>query len=390
MELKMLELSRSLEVNSNENLALKSETKQLHVEISMNKDKIQMQCMQLTQLTEKIKSLETIKEKLEDEKSQLYEQIHLLLQQNQELLTQLMANKDMHNEETKSYLNQVNNLKRQKEILEQKVMEHYKNSPSQSLKQKSKKSFSSIINNSPNNNTNSICSSANTNSNANQGLIRQLVQKVRNKSSSSSSQSSSSSACSTTSSSSSSSATPPIQGSNSEINALFNKNNMYTQPQLISYTSDLTDHDSELSLNNNQQTFCHKYSADDINHLNIKEKVASSSSAVSSPFSSPSQSQSQSINPTKPMTPTTVFTPPKQQQVAYIVNRSNTPLKIDPKSLKLGRTIQPSLSSSSSPIPRNSPIFKPQQQQQQHQRTLFATSSPKANIIQVKNSQSPT
>lgn len=363
MELKMLELSKSLESNSNENLTLKSETKQLQMEITMNKDKIQMQFMQLTQMTDKVKSLETTNEKLQDEKSQLYEQIRMLLQQNQDLLTQLMANKDMHNEETKSYLNQVNNLKRQKEILEQKVMEHYKNSPSQTLKQKSKKSFNSIISNSPNNNNNSISSIPNTNTNTNQGLIRQLVQKVRNKSSSSSSQSSSSSACS--SSSSSSSSVTPNQISNNEINILCNKNNNYTtQPQLISYTSDLTDHDSDPNVNKTH-TFCHKYSADDINHLNFKDKdlikIASSS-------------------------PQSIITPTKQQQVAYIINNSN---KIDPKSLKLGgrSPFNSTLSSSSSPIPRNSPIPL-KQNDFQHQRALFTTSSPKCN--NPKNNQSPT
>ncbi len=73
-------------------------------------------------------------EKLDDEKSQLFEQLHLLLQQNQEILTQTLTNKDLYHEETKSYLHQLNNLKRQKEILEQKIMEQYKHCPSQKQK----------------------------------------------------------------------------------------------------------------------------------------------------------------------------------------------------------------------------------------------------------------
>jgi hypothetical protein len=48
--------------------------------------------------------LETLNEKLEEEKSQLFEQLHLMLQQNQEILTQTLNTKDMFHEETKAYL----------------------------------------------------------------------------------------------------------------------------------------------------------------------------------------------------------------------------------------------------------------------------------------------
>ena len=80
--------------------------------------------------------MEVLNEKLEDEKAQLFEQLHLLLQQNQEILTQTLTNKDLYHEETKAYMQQLNSLKRQKEILEQKIMEQYKNCPSLSQKQK--------------------------------------------------------------------------------------------------------------------------------------------------------------------------------------------------------------------------------------------------------------
>jgi hypothetical protein len=49
------------------------------------------------------KSLEISNEKLEDEKSQLYEQLHILLQQNQELLTQALTSKDVYFEQNKIY-----------------------------------------------------------------------------------------------------------------------------------------------------------------------------------------------------------------------------------------------------------------------------------------------
>ena len=104
VETKVSELSRNLAANCDENALLKTENKNAQLEISMNKDKIQMQFIQLNQMTDKVKSLETLNEKLEDEKAQLYEQLHLLLQQNQEILTQTLASKDLYHEETKAYL----------------------------------------------------------------------------------------------------------------------------------------------------------------------------------------------------------------------------------------------------------------------------------------------
>jgi hypothetical protein len=49
------------------------------------------------------KALEISNEKLEDEKSQLYEQLHILVQQNHELLTQALASKDVYFEQNKLY-----------------------------------------------------------------------------------------------------------------------------------------------------------------------------------------------------------------------------------------------------------------------------------------------
>ena len=104
VESKVFELSKSLEANATENLILQSDNKNFQTEVAMNKDKIQLQFMQLNQMTDKVKSLETLNEKLEDEKAQLYEQLHMLLMQNQEMLTQTLANKDMYHEETKAHL----------------------------------------------------------------------------------------------------------------------------------------------------------------------------------------------------------------------------------------------------------------------------------------------
>jgi len=157
----MKKMNCNLNQLNNENNNLKTDNKNIHNEFSKQQEKIQHQLMQTNQLNEKIQvnclfnlinffihilkplsfnkkkqKLEALNEKLEDERSQLFEQLHLLLQQNQEMLTQSLQNKDVYHEETKAYIQQLNSLKRQKEILEQKIMEQYKNCPSLSQKQK--------------------------------------------------------------------------------------------------------------------------------------------------------------------------------------------------------------------------------------------------------------
>ncbi|CAF4605122.1 unnamed protein product, partial [Rotaria sp. Silwood2] len=73
--------------------------------------------------------LEQQTERTEEEKSQLIEQLHNLVQQNQNVLTQALSNKDLFHEEARSYLEQLHSLMRQKELLEMKIMEQYKNMP---------------------------------------------------------------------------------------------------------------------------------------------------------------------------------------------------------------------------------------------------------------------
>ena len=53
-------------------------------------------------------------------------QVSLLLSQYHELLTQTMEDKEHFHEEEKYYSDRMNNLSRQKEKLEEKIMEQYK------------------------------------------------------------------------------------------------------------------------------------------------------------------------------------------------------------------------------------------------------------------------
>ena len=129
-ETEMKSLTENLKISSDELSLTKGSEQRLGDELAKQQENFQMQFMQMNQLNGKIQAMEILNEKLEDEKSQLFEQLHILLQQNQEILTQTLANKDLYHEETKAYMQQLNNLKRQKEILEQKIMEQYKNCPS--------------------------------------------------------------------------------------------------------------------------------------------------------------------------------------------------------------------------------------------------------------------
>lgn len=135
-ESQMKSLNESLKISSTELTGLKSSEQHLNAELVKQQESFKVQFMQMNQLNGKIQAMEILNEKLEDEKAQLFEQLHILLQQNQEILTQTLTDKDLYHEETKAYMQQLNNLKRQKEILEQKIMEQYKNCPSLTQKPK--------------------------------------------------------------------------------------------------------------------------------------------------------------------------------------------------------------------------------------------------------------
>merc|ERR1712218_343064 len=63
---------------------------------------------------------------LEDDRKSLMSQVSLLLSQYHDLLTQTMEDKEHFHEEEKYYSDRMNNLSRQKEKLEEKIMEQYK------------------------------------------------------------------------------------------------------------------------------------------------------------------------------------------------------------------------------------------------------------------------
>lgn len=94
LQIEIENFKNNLKIIENENLKLKDE-------LLNKKDSLQLN---INQLNDKCQAYEITIEKLEDEKTQLFDQLHILLQQNQELLTQALNSKDVYHEHTKAYM----------------------------------------------------------------------------------------------------------------------------------------------------------------------------------------------------------------------------------------------------------------------------------------------
>ncbi|XP_048830257.1 protein Daple isoform X2 [Brienomyrus brachyistius] len=90
--------------------------KEKHQHLDISHTKLGNHCELLTRL----------KGNLEEENHYLLSQIQMLSQQNQTLLERTMESKDMYHEEQKQYIDKLNSLRRQKEKLEEKIMDQYK------------------------------------------------------------------------------------------------------------------------------------------------------------------------------------------------------------------------------------------------------------------------
>ncbi|XP_063295826.1 protein Daple isoform X2 [Pelobates fuscus] len=92
------------------------ELKVQHQDMDISLSKLDNHCELLTRL----------KSNLEEENHHLLSQIQMLNQQNQMLLEQSMESKEHYHEEQKQYIDKLNDLRRQKEKLEEKIMDQYK------------------------------------------------------------------------------------------------------------------------------------------------------------------------------------------------------------------------------------------------------------------------
>uniref|UniRef100_A0A8D3E6T4 Coiled-coil domain containing 88C n=1 Tax=Scophthalmus maximus TaxID=52904 RepID=A0A8D3E6T4_SCOMX len=78
----------------------------------------------MTKLDNHCELLSRLKGNLEEENHHLLSQINLLSQQNHTLLERSMESKELYHQEQKLYIDKLNSLRRQKEKLEEKIMDH--------------------------------------------------------------------------------------------------------------------------------------------------------------------------------------------------------------------------------------------------------------------------
>uniref|UniRef100_A0A672H1F9 Coiled-coil domain containing 88Aa n=1 Tax=Salarias fasciatus TaxID=181472 RepID=A0A672H1F9_SALFA len=124
----------------NDNEALTADHKQLksqlneakleHTWLEADFSKLKKEFQQLdiasTKLNNQCELLSQLKGNLEEENRHLLTQIETLMIQNRTLLEQTMESKDLFHVEERQYIDKLNDLRRQKEKLEEKIMDQYK------------------------------------------------------------------------------------------------------------------------------------------------------------------------------------------------------------------------------------------------------------------------
>uniref|UniRef100_A0A8C3SXR1 Coiled-coil domain containing 88A n=1 Tax=Chelydra serpentina TaxID=8475 RepID=A0A8C3SXR1_CHESE len=98
----------------------------LEAEFSKLKEQYQQLDITSTKLNNQCELLSQLKGNLEEENRHLLDQIQTLMLQNRTLLEQNMESKDLFHVEQRQYIDKLNELRRQKEKLEEKIMDQYK------------------------------------------------------------------------------------------------------------------------------------------------------------------------------------------------------------------------------------------------------------------------
>ncbi|XP_061084845.1 girdin isoform X3 [Conger conger] len=98
----------------------------LEAQFSKLKEQYQQLDITSTKLTNQCELLSQLKGNLEEENRHLLDQIQTLMLQNRTLLEQTMESKDLFHVEQRQYIDKLNELRRQKEKLEEKIMDQYK------------------------------------------------------------------------------------------------------------------------------------------------------------------------------------------------------------------------------------------------------------------------
>ncbi|XP_066553044.1 girdin isoform X2 [Amia ocellicauda] len=104
----------------------KLEQTRLEAEFSKLKEQYQQLDITSTKLNNQCELLSQLKGNLEEENRHLLDQIQTLMLQNRTLLEQTMESKDLFHVEQRQYIDKLNELRRQKEKLEEKIMDQYK------------------------------------------------------------------------------------------------------------------------------------------------------------------------------------------------------------------------------------------------------------------------
>ncbi|XP_034450341.1 girdin-like isoform X4 [Hippoglossus hippoglossus] len=98
----------------------------LEADFSKLKKEFQQLDITSTKLNNQCELLSQLKGNLEEENRHLLSQIETLMLQNRTLLEQTMESKDLFHVEERQYIDKLNDLRRQKEKLEEKIMDQYK------------------------------------------------------------------------------------------------------------------------------------------------------------------------------------------------------------------------------------------------------------------------
>nr|XP_055026624.1 girdin isoform X2 [Misgurnus anguillicaudatus] len=106
--------------------AARLEQTRLEADFSKLKEQYQQLDITSTKLTNQCELLSQLKGNLEEENRHLLDQIQTLMLQNRTLLEQTMESKDLFHVEQRQYIDKLNELRRQKEKLEEKIMDQYK------------------------------------------------------------------------------------------------------------------------------------------------------------------------------------------------------------------------------------------------------------------------
>ncbi|XP_018419839.1 PREDICTED: girdin isoform X1 [Nanorana parkeri] len=104
----------------------KLEQTRLEVDFSKLKEEFQKLDIESTKLNNQCELLGQVKGNLEEENRHLTDQIQTLMLLNKTLLDQSMESKDLFQIEQRQYMDRLNELRRQKEKLEEKIMDQYK------------------------------------------------------------------------------------------------------------------------------------------------------------------------------------------------------------------------------------------------------------------------